>query len=254
VDDLRGTPALERTLNHRVDYQPSAVLAPKESFTLPVPAINRGMARYRMLEAGGYTIRFRYVPEWETPGLVSAQAGLVSSAPATLTITQAAPQAVREGRGLVALHLQRSGDELIASLESTHDLPVSVNLGLGSPWNMYRAHLLWSAALAAQDPVAFPVEPGGRPDPQRLRVLAPGERAELARLSVDQLRDRLGGSVQQVSVSYMNLLDRRLLERSVPPGTDPQELQNLLERLPTPTFTGKVHSETVSLPPAQGQK
>jgi hypothetical protein len=68
VDDLRGTPALERTLNHRVDHEPSAVLAPKESFTLAVPAINRGMARYRLLEAGGYTIRFRYVPEWEAPG------------------------------------------------------------------------------------------------------------------------------------------------------------------------------------------
>ncbi|RJP32019.1 MAG: hypothetical protein C4547_14675 [Phycisphaerales bacterium] len=228
VDDISGEAAAERVVDARIGGGPTTRLAPGESLSIRVDAVNKGWARYAFLDRGVYQVDFLYQPPWPDDPLFeplrTAEAWVVRGRRAALTVSEAAPPAVSRSGRQALLQLQRGDGDWIARLICTDDLPlwVNANFGNGLPFATCR----WVATFG---PDRYYVPASAAPvslkdfSVERLRRVAPGETIEMARIPDKDLRVAIaaqGGDVEAASwtlhADYLNLLDRSWQERNEP--------------------------------------
>ncbi len=226
VDDVSGVAAAERAVDARLGGGPTSRLAPGASVTLRIPAINKGWGRYAFLDRGAYTLDFVYEPPWPGEDLFEPlrQQGVwvARGRGATVTVSEPAPEAVSRSGRQALLELKRAGDDWIARLTCTDDLPlwVNTNFGNGLPFATCR----WAGTFG---PDRYYVPASAAPvslkdfGVERLREVKPGEAIEIARISDQQLRAALaaqGADVEHgdwtLHVDYLNLLDRSWQDRN----------------------------------------
>ncbi len=218
VDDIRADADVEAAVNDRLDGGPTTLIEPGETATLRVAAFNRGWARYRLLDARTYSVRFEYVPEWADDELAAQRIGRVVSNEAELVLTRGAPETVSRRGSEAAIALHRSGGVLIARLTNRADLPTWVNLNFGG--SLPFASGAWVYELDdSRHKVPFVSGENASWDgfeATRLVQLAPGATTELATIDLDELRRRLkaaGADLDSprgsVHFAYTNLCDRQ---------------------------------------------
>lgn len=243
VDDIMGDEAVVRVVEHRIDVGPIAELAPSQSVSITARAMNRGWARYRLLDAGAYTIVLDYVPAWDDEVLAAQQAGRVVSNTVTLTVTAGAPATISR-RGIDAtVSVERDKGSWVARLTNRSDrtLLINTNFGASTPF----AQALWVHELGVQRH-EVPVERRAGAswhdfDPAKLASLPAGGSLTLARIGGDALRRALAdagamleGDRWTLHFEYDNLCDRRWQKRQGTAliGNDdaPRIFQKLLPR------------------------
>ena len=222
VDDILGDEAVAKVVEHCIDVGPIAELAPSQSVSITARAFNRGWARYRLLDAGVYTIVLNYVPAWDDEVLAAQQAGRVVSNTATLTVTAGAPPAISR-RGIDAtVSIERDKGSFVARITNRSDRALLINTNFGASLPFARA--LWVHELAAERhevPVERRVGASWHDfDPAKLVSLSAGESLTLARIGGEALRRVLAGAGAVLEgdrwtlhFEYDNLCDRRWQKR-----------------------------------------
>ncbi len=222
LDDITADRDVADVVQRRVDVGPISVLAPGQRVTITARALNRGWARYRLLDADVYTVSFEYVPRWDDELLAAERVGRVTGNESTLTVTEGAPETVSRRGPVASLHLDREGAFLVARLTNRFDHTVIVNTNFGRSPPFAQAQWVYEFAGAHRD---VPVE--GKPalswhdfDVAGLVSVSAGETVELARTRIDELRRALagGGAVLAnddwtLHFAYDNLCDRTWQER-----------------------------------------
>ena len=222
VDDIMGDEAVTKVVEHRVDAGPIAELAPSQSVSITARAINRGWARYRLLDAGAYAILLDYVPAWEDDVLAAERAGRVVSNTVTLTVTAGAPPAISRRSVEATVSVDRDKGFLVARITNRSDrvLLINTNFGASPPF----AQAQWVHELAGQRH-EVPVERRAGAswhdfEPAKLAALPAGESLTLTRITGDALQRALAGVGASVEgdrwtlhFEYDNLCDRRWQKR-----------------------------------------
>ncbi len=214
VDDISVDPAVADVVQERIDGGPMTVLQPGETHTLTVRDFNRGWARFALLETGLYTITVDYVPPWKDEVLRDQQIGHVTSRPVTIRVTDAAPASVLRSGPEASVELRREGSMLVAvaTNHTDQELVVNRNYGVASPF----AHAVWVCeSMENRREVPVSSKPGlSWQDlaPLELIQVPPGRSLELAKTSIDELRNRLGDGAAKrpltVQFQYTNLCNR----------------------------------------------
>ncbi len=245
IDDYRGFRGVEHAVDARVHLEPVSDLPAGQRFRLQIPAFNRGPARWRLLEAGTYRIRFHYIPEWEEPDLIAARTGEIISNEIRVEITEAAPAIIDRGSRIITARVESMGDTCIASLRSTHDRPITVNLNIGGHGDRLLAQLQWRVQRFSPDTavVGEPVIVVREASPNRIVLLEPGESVEIHRASIAALSAQHPGPGRlRISARYTNLFDRT---RDVPAG---DRSAACIKKLGMPTFVGSIYSDPIEAP------
>lgn len=222
VDETGDDPAVDNAVRERSSGNgPEYTLQPGERITLTARNFNRGWARYPLLDAGVYTVVFDFVPDWDDPVLAAERIGRIVSNQATLTVTEAAPEAVSRKGAKAMIALRRDGSFLTVSLTNRSDLPAYVNTNFGA--TLPFAEGVW---VYEEDGVRREVRVDQKPtsswrdfEAERLRRVSPGDAVELARVDVADLQRaleevgvNLQGKAASVHFRYMNLCDRHWQE------------------------------------------
>jgi hypothetical protein len=258
VDEILTDPAVMSAIEWRAEGGDLTPVPPGGKLVYRLPEFNRGWARYRLLEAGRYTVRLLYAPDWEDPEFVEAGVGRVESEPVMLEVTAPAPEIVRQSNSAARLQVTREGDELVARLTCTDDLPIWINQNLATHQPPF-ASLTWMA-LGPVNQLDVSPRLESTDDSiqafQRVRVseVQPGETIVLSRLSLAQaqasIQDRKFDATQltlqasytnQCSVVWQRQQEPTLLgNENVPP--------DLRSPLPRRLYTGRITSEPIELP------
>lgn len=206
IDPIEQESTVEEAVQVRAGSNPPAHDLPAgESETLRVPMLNRGWARYPMLEPGRYAIEFDYQPTWRDPAWGKEGFGRVRCEPVIVEVSDGSPGTILEGTVPLLLTLTRFEQELEARLICTWDRPVWVNLNYGA--NIEQdAHLEWqwiprrdgeTEELRVSEP-----PPAREPDRNRLIRLAPGEARTIERIEVARLRALIAADTPQEADSF----------------------------------------------------
>jgi hypothetical protein len=243
VDDFTGSVDVQAAVDMRLAGGPVSVIDPGQDATLIIGGLNRGWARYPLLDSGAYSLRFDYAPDWNDEVLNARRVGRVVSDTLAVQVRTPAPDTISRRGAEASLAIERSGDMMTASLVNRSDLPVWVNKNFGPTPPFAQARWVISAGEARHAlPVPAPVNPALADfHADRLIELPPGESLELAGIRIESLhqavagqRRRRTGEAPAVHFSYSNVCDRRWQGR---PGADlsnttgvPPILQNPLPR------------------------
>lgn len=193
TDDISLDPAVREAVEVRVAAGPRWILPPGERTVIHLTGFNRGWARYPLLDAGDYTLRFEYVPDWTDPVLAEARVGHVASEEIRISVDPGAPAAVSRAGVEGELSVTAKGDAFVALLTNRSDLPATINtnLGVAEPYAMAE----WIVHLESRSiSVPFaegPVVSWERFSAERLITLPPGESIELGRVDRKALRARV---------------------------------------------------------------
>ncbi|MFQ5492200.1 MAG: hypothetical protein ACE5GE_15900 [Phycisphaerae bacterium] len=257
IDDIRVDAEVSDVVEWRSEGGPVDRLGPGQALQVRIEAFNRGWARYPLLAEGIYKIVFDYEPQWDDEEFRRAGVGRVTAAPLEIQVTRPAPDIVRRSRHVAKLELVRIGDELVAQMANTDDLPVWVNRnfqGIQPPF----ADLRWTvqAGETLEDIKPRPGDAWWSDDfsRQRLNRLEPGQVLEIGRLGLTQVRGRPAvkalpaGSAFKVRVSWGNLCDAAW-QRGTEPATvgNPRAPADLRGPLPHRMLTGRFSSDALSL-------
>jgi len=218
VDDFVAYPDIQAAVDLRLNGGPISVIAPGQEATLIVRALNRGWARYPLLDRGSYSLSFDYSPDWNDEALNAQHIGRVVSNVFSVRVHTPAPDAVSRRGAEASLAVKQAGDVMTASLVNRSDLPLLVNRNFGPTPPFAQARWVFTAGEARHVlPVPAPVNPAladFRVD--RLIELPPGESLELAVIQTESLRKAVAGKPQNrtgeawtVHFSYSNVCDRR---------------------------------------------
>ena len=240
-DDLR----VRETVVARVEDLPFSELGGGESRELAVKEINRGWARYRMLNAGEYTIRFSYQPDWEDAELVRRGVGLVQSAAIQVTVTRSADRRVREANRPVIGEVALENDVWVARLVNVNDRAILINTNWGDDISR-RARIAWRIRLTNVDWIDVPQRSKKREafSVARLVEVEPLGRVEVGRIGRKDLAEALGkGHTMEPEVVpgfvYTNMLSRGALSRKAAIESIPEsEWRGLYSELPFRIFVG----------------
>jgi len=260
VDPIEQDTAVDRAVQIRAsDHPPSHSIPPGASEDLVVPQLNRGWARYPMLDVGKYTVQFVYQPQWKDPAWTAQGFGLIHSNTITVEVTEPAPIEIRRATRPVKLTLSREEGRLVAELQNTWDRELWLNLNIGGPPETH-ARLQWRPQ-SKEGPEVGPFQldadaTGPRFSPDRLKRLCPGEKVVVSRADAATVlqRCRLAGSARPdarrsvpvapvlVSARYIHVPSAQALRSSL-------REKGRRERIPTQLFSGSAASDAVTLWP-----
>jgi len=259
-ESIGEDPAVERVVLKRADLGGEvSTLPPGREGVLDVPEFNRGWARFPLLTAGRYRIRFVYQPAWSRPEWIQEGIGRVLSEPIEIQVIAGAPDAVRTATAPMRVVIRRTGGHLIASLLNTWDRAQIVNLNLGA--DELSAQVRWTVGLASGEKAvwiettASPIQEA-RWDPARLRSLAPAQTIEFARIAVDDVLAAARRELPEVpekdlcvAARYESNLSRETLRRLGARARTEQDrrLAELADKLPLHIYAGKPGSGAVAL-------
>jgi len=249
VDPIESDSAVYRAVAVRAGFDPpSHPVPPQGSERLRVPAFNRGWARYPLLAAGRYTIRFAYQPEWRDPAWIDQGFGRIESNIVTIEVTQPAPSEVREATRPVRLQLRQENDRLVAELQNVWDRDLWFNFNLGGPLDTH-ARLEWCPQPSGDGEVNTFALDGDATGPQfaadRIGHLAPGQTHLLTRADPAAVieRARLAGDTSDapsVALKYSHLPSGRDLRLNL-------REKGQRETIPSQIFSGSAISEPIPL-------
>ncbi|HEY3246538.1 MAG TPA: hypothetical protein VGM03_24600, partial [Phycisphaerae bacterium] len=217
VDDISSNPFIAAVVHLRAEGGPVMTLAPGEKLEYRIAGFNRTWARYPLLEAGSYSLRFSYTPEWDDPVLRDAGVGVVQTAPVTIKVRAAAPEIVRTHGHPVRIRAARDGDALLATLTNASDLPLVVNLNFGHDdppsaqvWWVLRVGEEIFKLRAGPEARSAALEAFSR---DKLKELRPGQSVEIGRIPISTLESQPlaaslpAGAEFQVRASCANRVD-----------------------------------------------
>lgn len=218
VDDIADDDDVVEAVSTRLSGGPVTTLKPQEQMTVTARAFNRGWARYRLLDAGPYTVTLDYVPQWSDDVLARERVGRVTSTKARINVTSAAPLTVSRGGSEASIALRIDGPFIAAVVTNRTDHAMLVNRNFGHAAPFATALWVWEKGAEQREISVAPkrAESWDDFDPAALTRLPAGESLELARIGVAELRQaltRAGASFEGVGwtvhFSYANLCDRR---------------------------------------------
>lgn len=257
VDDIAADPAVFEAVDRRLNGGAGSTLAPGQRAAFTVPAINRGWARFPMLNKGDYEVHFEYSPEWHDEELTAKHVGAVRSNPAKLNVAKAAPLAVGRSGPETAIRIEQIGKGLIARLTNTADLTTYVNLNFGpaAPFAQGRWIVLRGEEYRESAVGRITGSPWKEFDPAKLTAVAPGETIELARIELTALRDEVAaGGLDPaagpclVHFHYSNLCDRKWQQtQGAGPASQKDAPEALRKPLPRRILTATHSSERIEL-------
>ena len=218
VDEISDDPAVLRIVQDRLAGGPISHLAPGERATVTLIALNRGWARYPLLDEGEYTVALRYVPEWVDPVLAQENVGEVRSNTLSLRVSKGAPEAVSRGGAQAEMGIRREENELIGSITNHTDraMLINTNYGVSAPF----AEIQWIYEREGRrEAIAAGPVPGRTWvdfDARKFVTLEPGASLDLARVHAVDLMGALGKAGADVvagegtfAFTYFNLCDRQ---------------------------------------------
>jgi len=218
VDDISADLAVVAAVQARLSNAPTAHLEPGRQVTLRIRAVNRGWARYPMLEQGTYTLVLDYNPEWEDGALNAQRVGRVVSDTAKVQITDAAPKEVSRNGVVSTLSLSRSAEALAVHLTNASDQVLVVNRSFGFATPFAQGKWLYQEDDKILE-IVFPAKAPASWDEfiaDSLVELEPGRSVELVKAELPELRKKLleAGAVLNsergaLYFSYSNLCDRQ---------------------------------------------
>jgi len=248
-EPLDGDPAVYAAVTSRAGRSPpSHLLAPGGEVTLQVRQFNRGWARYPLLAAGRYRIAFAYQPEWKDASWTAEGLGRVRAEPVTLEVLQAAPENIRRAFRPLELTLNRRGEHIEATVISTWDRTIWLNLGFGPDPGRY-AKLQWRFQPAGGDETqVWEPEPQARAAPvgDRVKRLESGAAIPIAQIALGEVYPRAlratatSPSRCEVALRYLNLVPTTRIRdelRAKAPAGD----------VPSTVFTGALLSDPLML-------
>ncbi len=250
VDPLDRDAQVRETVNVLAsESPPTGIIPPGGGDRLVLRAFNRGWARYPMLSAGVYSIRFAYQPEWNDARWTALGLGRIESPPVQVRVRSDAPEAVRVSDRPMAAVLRRQGDSLVAELVNTWDRQQWVSLNLGGPFETHAA-VEWRLPSVDHDRLdAVDLETdtaGSDVREDRFRPLEPGQAVEVVRVAVAALRARLRdleispAQAHAVAFSYRHLPSAEALSLQL-------RLAGRRVAVPRHLFSGTVTSEPIAL-------
>lgn len=262
VDDILVDPQVAGAVEWRVEGGPLSELPPDREMVLRLSDFNRGWARYPLLARGIHKIVFTYEPQWDDEEFRRAGVGRVQSNALEVEVIESGPPIVRRRLRPAVFTIERAGDELVARLTNSDDLPIWVNTNWGSNQPPF-AHLVWMVSVETS-PQEERIEPEGRAPSveafsrQRLVEIAPGASLELGRVAIARLLETAtvralpaGGSygVRAVLVNQCDLSWQRRQEPAL--LGNPRAPQELQTPLPRRMIAGRFASEVVKLTKSQ---
>lgn len=250
IDDINEDGYVFEAVHRRAESPVQTTLPAGESMDSLLIDFNRGWARYRMLHAGEYRVQLVYQPDWNEQEMIDAGVGRVTSNVLTLTVTDSAPQVVRDATVAARLLLERSGDEWVAQIQNTSDLPLPVNLNLHQTEGPPFARLQWNLVYPGDELVPFEADHPAEFRSDRIVTLEPGEIVELDRDRVPDLRGQAGtgqsSECTAVFATYGNLTSVvwQRMQRNRYLG-NPQAPEALRRPLPPRLLTFSMSSDRV---------
>ncbi|MGB0716007.1 MAG: hypothetical protein ACPGXK_09015 [Phycisphaerae bacterium] len=217
VDYAQGDTDIARLVESRANHNwPGSKLASKGTESLRLPSVNRGWARYKLLDKARYRFRLDFIPFWSEPSLEQARVGRVISNWAELEITKGAPETVARNGVPAAILLSRDSEgAILAALVNRYDHPQLINMNMGE--KVPFANGRWLLHLDDQHTATLrsrplPTDDISRFEASRIIRVEPGESVVLGRLpqsvvDAELKKRRLDGSFE-LTFSYRNLLDR----------------------------------------------
>lgn len=220
VDNYSPQSKVAEAINSRIHSPPVELIEPGEKVQINIEAINRGWARYRLLDQGTFRFQIDYEPAWSDEFLRSKRVGRMVSNEITADVTSSAPEAVSR-RGVEArLTIQRNDNRLVAKITNQLDRQVGINRNLGHSTPFAKA--AWVYTLGEK---LYRVPAGATDSPEfsskEVIAVESGKDVELASITVPELLERLhkvGANVSdtgwKVHFSYSNLLNQAWLSRA----------------------------------------
>lgn len=216
MDDFSMEPEISAAVESRARGAGGSIIPPGEAATLILRNINRGWARYAMLDPGEYTVVLDYTPEWTDEVLVKARAGQVLSNAAGVRVTEGAPSTVSRSGAASEIIVEKDADSFVARFLNRADrvLVVNANFGSSPPFADGR----W--VLEGQsDRREIPVNPKAAStwkdyQASRLLEVEPGQTIELARILVGDALKALDNGPRPrtegctIGFTYNHLADR----------------------------------------------
>lgn len=255
VDDIQTDESVAKAVEQRLNGLPISVLPPESTTSITIAAFNRGWARYRLLDAETYEVRFEYVPDWTDEVLAAARVGRTVAPPQTLKISGSAPATVSRGGAVAALELKRVDGGLSVVLLNQTDQTwyCNTNLGYVAPF----AGGQWVYMLGStMHEVRLPTDSGTKIKQfraERLQEVQAGQTIELARADLAELHKTLRNAGADLSreggtihFSYSNMCDRQWQRRIGATVAKSDVTPEVLRQpLPHRVFTGRMTSNAL---------
>ncbi|MCP4593511.1 MAG: hypothetical protein GY842_22465, partial [bacterium] len=203
-------------------------------------AFNRGRARYPLLRAGTYRITVVYTPKWDDAEFTQTGVGARRSNTLELEVTNSPPAGIIGPNASPLITLNNVRGHVVAQLTNRRDLPVRINTNFSTgkpPFSALRWMVYFDKDWRDCPTSPAPDLPFSR---DRLVEVRPGERLELGRVQLTELRRvaKLDASdTLFVRVLYTNLLDRRWQRQAKHPSAE------LSAPLPEHLLLTTLHSE-----------
>jgi hypothetical protein len=248
TEPIDEDPAVEMAVRWRVEAEPVESLDGGRTLTFKADDFNRGWARYRMLDAGEYTVQFVCEPQWDDVELAKGQVGRVASEVIRIRVTQAAPEAIRKAERPLAGEVKLKDDKLVAYITNTWDRPLYVNTNRGSDPRR-DAMLTWY--LRTESGQMFEYEPSPEKEAFSLAKivrLEPGERVAVAQITRAEAAAAIGEEGTLAvdgphGFVYANFLRRGTARPSEWAGLpeDREAFEQIARELPPHIYTGQLH-------------
>lgn len=252
VDPVEQDTAVYRAVTVRAgDRPPSHAVPARTGERICLTQFNRGWARYPMLAAGRYTVKFAYQPEWKNPGWIAQGFGLIESNSVVIEVIEPAPVELRRANRPVRLELRVAGDQVIGELENTWDRDLWLNLNIGGPADTH-ARLDWCPQPSDhEDPDPFMLDADAT-GPQfavdRLKKLAPGDRLAVSQAKLAEIRKRMqahradpSARSPLITLKYSHIPSAQDLRRAL-------REKGRRESIPGQIFSGAAVSDPVAIP------
>lgn len=191
TDDYAPHSSLARVVEDRLDDPPVSVLGPGERRELKLEEFNRGWGRFRMLDAGRYSVRLDYDPPWSDPVLLENHVGRVVSNVATIKVTESAPDSVSRAGVAAGLSVEQSDGDLVVAIRNRKDVPLWVGTDFGADSSLARGTWVYSRGEEFKD--IAQLSPSARTGKQKpeLREIPPGQTLEILRVPLRDVLMRL---------------------------------------------------------------
>lgn len=255
TEPIDEDPAVEMAVRWRVDAEPVETLDGGRTLTFKADDFNRGWARYRMLEAGEYTVQFVCEPEWDDPELARRQVGRVASEVIRIRVTEAAPGVIRKADRPLAGEVKRKGEKFVAYITNTWDRPLFLNTNWGSEPRRH-ALLTWYFRTESGQMFEHKLPPRkGVFSLAKIVPLEPGERLAAAYITREEATAALGeeGTLAEDGPHgfvYANFLRRGTARPSEWSGLpeDREAFEQIARELPPHIYTGQLHCVPAQVP------
>ncbi len=263
IDDITANLDAARAVQHRLNEGPTHVIQPGVTVTYRARAFNRSWARYRMLDAGLYTLHIDYIPHWSDDILAEQRVGRVVSKDVKVLIATSAPEQISRVGSEASIRIGRDEDDFVAQLTNRTDQVLFVNQNFGTALPFADGRWIYDCNDSRRDVALRPKQTRSWKDfeAHQLTPVQPGASIELARITAQSLRQSLierGATLDthpwDLHFAYMNLCNRKWQEgqrTSMLAGQDVPEV--LKQPLPQRILIGRHTSNQITTLP-EGMK